>query len=413
MSLYGRWVISQEHLAARPVEFLQLEDFLTKADRVEGAVAVPVALSAPIRILRRKFSEALKQGDSSFLEDLPESSPEGKWKENYPTHEEFEAIMLPLEDAKNMPHSIENLVETPTEAPIDLRVPDFSDPKVVSNYAKTVAIWLLRRCENSWQCENAIGHYPMRILYLIIVEVLACIKQRLVVISRSTIAAMSRIHLLRRAVPIALGYPHFPKSVEELLNLPSAEGGPGGEEEPPEEKLMAALRCINVGVRRDIDNMTSAVIRNTARFIPYHAIGLVVEYCAAKYDCHNSRRDMLWHRKLMMSHVQLRHTVFRLAVGLGTQYFSFPAKDSFEIWLEEDRGVGLGLYRQIWWAGVHCFMNILVGGCQQVYAPGNSWLAARVHRNGTFCGYGCTCRIDDPWLIIDDSPTRHRRRENE
>lgn len=364
------WV-TPERLLARPVVYVRPEDLLTPGDENdEGAAAIPVGFAASMRLLRRKHLEQLERGDFRFVEERARFNPLEDWLESVslPILREYATIIRGLEAAKDMPQSAEKLVGTPVEFPPHHLWPDVRHWSEAVIYLKVVAYWLLTRCESIQQCENAIGHYPIKALLVVIGQLLRCLRPTLVHLSGKTLSHLTSINLLRREV--AIGRSCSPCTVED----------PSGAIETQEfhgRNAKKAIRYINARILRDMARTPPGVIRNLAKFIPYHTIGIVKDYCRFKYNLESHRLDASGLRSLMQRHLNLRRAVFELVTRLGTSYFTIPERYFQIMWQEESSKLPsvqtskpkqdvleMRVHERLWLMQSHCFMNIVTSGCQ-------------------------------------------------
>lgn len=381
--------MSREELMLRPVMHLRRSDLLTLGDdNEEESVEIPVAFAAPMRLLRQKHMEELSRGDFGFLEEESGYTPEMDWSELalYPTRHEFLALTSQLEAAKNRPPNTVGSDGTP------LQLPKFCNRRKAIIHFKMVAIWLLTQCENAEQCANVIGHYPIDVLFVVIGHLLRSVRPMLVAIGSNTIVELIRINLLSRE--LTPSNPNFPCSEQDLLRLPSTRRS-SEDQEAGDDNVMEAIRLINVRILEDMETTPSGTMRDLAKFIPYHVIGLVKDYCLAKYNYHSHRLDILGIRNLMIRHINLRRAAFELVRRVGTAYFTVPGEFFNYAWEIERSDVPPGLtkrqmhewlearvHKRIWLMVAQCFMNIIASGCQEAYAPGTNWPTAVVNSRG-------------------------------
>lgn len=405
-SLFQNWAATHQQVVERPMMMVRSTDFWNPADEGDtGAVAIPLAFAAPMYLLRRNHLRSTGHGGFSFLEELPESNPEEEWETYDTTDEEFDELLGQLEAAKN----------TPVQSALrNAPGPNFWDPRRVYICTKAAAIFLLFKCETLEQCENAIGHYPTRILFEVLVTLIRSVRPKLHPISGRTLRAMSRINLLRKTAPLAPFTPRFPQCLDHLL-IPTLPLKPGESDLTNVEHMMAAIRVVNIGILKDMEEIPCEEMHNLASYVIYHIMGLVIEYCSVRYESRTDERDLLGVLGLMQRSLPLRYVVFRLVMRVGPAYFTYP-HDWFDCLrrkaerapinengtLEERKqALKAAIHRRFWWIGAHCFMSVIISGCQQAYEPGRTWHAAVVHRNGTRCFDECICHVDDPIKLVD------------
>lgn len=405
-SLYGKWVMSHDELLRRPMLRLDQREFENTERDIPRVFNVPVAFAVPVLLLRQTLLKELRRSKVSFLEEWPDCGPEhdcDPWNA-CPTPEEFATIMRELETTKHEP---ERFVYR-----------DFSDTRLVTIYAKVVAVWLLNRCQTLIEGDNALNRCSVKVLLSVIEEVLRGVEPNCMLLSWPTLTAMSKINFLRNTILIASDCPQIPQCVDELL-YPTRYVRPKGERDDlgcPEEEVMAAIRCISVGVIQDTATIQSNVIRSLAKFIPYHAIGLLKDYCTTRYRYFDDGKDMLWLRNLVVNEEKLRYVVFQLARRLGSSYFSYNWEFFKDYWWNDlnqissflpsfhgarhNRVCTITMREKLAHACTHCFMTMVMAGCQRIYhlreTEDNEWKRMMVHRDGTTCSNLCYCRLQNP-----------------
>lgn len=327
----------------------------------------------------------------SFLSDMDLPSPDTEYfADEYPTCEEFEAIMEELNALGNVPGMRDNDWQAPP-------TPDFKNPRIASNYIKVIAVWLVNRCTNYMQCQKAIGHFPLSLILEVIVQLLKTLRPRLVNLSPDSIKAMCRLNLLRRTMPFTdREFPSFPdNSADIILSV-------GGANDPmePEEISMAAIRCANTAIRRDIARIPSPIMRNLACYIVYHAIFIVRDFCLSSYNFDDRYTDLMWLRNLIKKQFLLQAAIMRLAHRLGPTYFTYPAQLLPNLFVRPGEQMDpLLLNRRLFSTGAHCFMNVIATGCYEAYFPGTGPEFAMMHRDGTLCGLNCPCTLYEPIFL--------------
>lgn len=399
-----KWNVTQEELLRRPIVVVNLNDLysVVEEDGVVGA-GIPLAFAAPMRLLRIKHANSIAENRPSFLENLPSLNPEMECdNEVFPTPAEFNSIMGDIILANYY-------AKMPWGVQLCHKMPDFRNPRTVAIYARVVAHWLLNECMNYQECDNAIGHYPASVIFEVIVQLMKSVQPRMVLLSMTTLKAMSSIYLLRSPNPISLTDHFFPRNILELLHPRSRNG----QLRTSDDLVMAAIRCTNVAILRDIAMNPSEVMRNLAGYLPFHAISLVMEHFNSMFPYPTRRVDHMWLRNLLMRDSELAQVVFRLSLRFGMTYFEYPTQFTDNVFMEVQNEFARSTRREtvpsrikerlekslcskLGWIGTHCFMNMIVSCYKAAYEPGRGWQHAVIHRNGTLCGPLCFCQIKDP-----------------